>query len=95
MIFYLGTTYWLTDASALCADIGARKVTDRAECSVAFPMIRAEDPEAIDLIFEDYMFSSAPKGCVLSTLGHIAHWNSHVTGGRGSNFRQICKSNGK
>ena len=77
----------------MCADTW--QVTDRADCSAAFPIIRAENPEAVDLISDEYASSVAPKGCILSTLSHLAHWNSHLTGGQGSNFRQICASHGK
>ena len=93
MIFHLVTTFWLTNASTLCDD--TLQVTDRAECRAAFPLIRAEDPEALNLISDEYVASQAPKGCILSTLDHLAHWNSHLNGGRGTNFRQICASHGK
>ena len=100
LMFYLGIHYWLGNKGAMCSDVAAPPVTDKAECVWSFNYLKGQYPtnEYIGSPVLEGTWAHFPKGCVVlfgSSLKYLFFWNQHRSGTSHGQVWQVCKTHRK
>ena len=83
--------YVLSNPGTLCSDQSLDYIKTKDECIKAYTYLEdVYDEVKTDSISEDQIQTERPKGCFLHLKNGTVGWNSHPSGSRNIEDRQIC-----